>query len=88
MRPLSTRVIQSDASYQDIMASVDTHKELKEMKRVVMEENVVFFIYRGCEDKAIIMMCHDDFYMSVCDCPKVMKLKSDPDLLYALCYGV
>ena len=88
MRPLSTRVIQSDASYQDIMASVDTHKELKKMKRVVMEENVVFFIYRGCDDKAIIMMCQDKFYMSICDCPKVTKLKSDPDLLYALCYGV
>ena len=88
MRPLSTRVIECDASYEDIIASVDTHKDLKQMKKVVMEENVVFFIYRGCEDKAIIMMCHDDFYMSVCDCPKVAKMKTSPDLLYALCYGV
>ena len=87
MRPLSTRVIESDASYEDIIASVDTHKELKAMKKVVMEENVVFFIYRGCEDKAIIMMCHDDFYMSVCDCPRVTKMKTNPGLLYALCYG-
>ena len=88
MRPLSTRVIQSDASYDDIMSNVDTHQELKQMKKVVMEENVVFFIYRGCEDKAIVMMSNGGFYMSVCDCPKVTRLKSNPDLIYALCYGV
>lgn len=88
MRPLSTRVIKSDASYEEIMSSVDEHKELKAMKKCVMEENVVFFIYRGCEDKAIVMMCMDEFYMSVCDCPKVTRMKTNPDLLYALCYGV
>ena len=88
MRPLSTRVIETDASYQDIMASVDDHKELKQMKKTVMEENVVFFIYRGCEDKAIIMMNCEGFYMQVCPCPKVLKLKTNPDLVYALCYGV
>lgn len=87
MRPLSTRVIETDASYEDIIASVDTHKDLKAMKRVVMEEHVVFFIYRGCEDKAIVMMNNDGFFMSVCDCPKVTRLRSDPDLVYALCYG-
>ena len=69
MRPLSTRVIETEASYQDIMASVDTHKDLKEMKKTVMEENVVFFVYRGCEDKAIIMMNCEGFYMQVCPCP-------------------
>ena len=44
MRPLSTRIIETEASYQDIMAIVDDHKELKQMKKTVMEENVVFFI--------------------------------------------
>ena len=88
MRPLSTRVIETQASYQDIMASVDDHKELKQMKKTVMEENVVFFVYRGCEDKAIIMMNCEGFYMQVCPCPKVLKLKTNPDLVYALCYGV
>ena len=47
MRPLSTRVIETEASYQDIMASVDTHKDLKQMKKTVMEENVVFFVIQG-----------------------------------------
>lgn len=88
MRPLSTRVIETEASYQDIMASVDTHKDLKQMKKTVMEENVVFFVYRGCEDKAIIMMNCEGFYMQVCPCPKAMRLKTNPDLVYALCYGV
>ena len=88
MRPLSTRIIETDATYEEIIASVDKHKDLKAMKKCVMEENVVFFIYRGCEDKAIIMMCMDEFYMSVCNCPKVTKMKTDPDLIYALSYGV
>ena len=88
MRPLSTRVIESDASYKDILESVDKNEDLKQMKKVVMEENVVFFIYRGCEDKAIIMLCQDKFYISICECPKVTKLKTNPDLLYALCYGI
>ena len=48
------------------MASVDDHAELKQMKKTVMEENVVFFVYRGCEDKAIIMMNCEGFYMQVC----------------------
>ena len=88
MRPLSTRIIETEASYQDIMTSVDTHKDLKQMKKTVMEENVVFFIYRGCEDTAIIMMNCEGFYMQVCPCPKVLKLKTNPDLVYALCYGI
>ena len=88
MRPLSTRVLETEASYKEIMASVDDHIELRQMKKTVMEENVVFFIYRGCEDSAIIMMNCDGFYMQVCPCPKVLRLKTNPDLVYALCYGV
>ena len=87
MRPLSTRVLEIEASYDEIMASVDTHKDLKQMKKAVMEANVVFFIYRGCDDKAIIMMNCGEFYMQVCPCPKVLRLKTNPDLIYALCYG-
>lgn len=89
MRPLSTRVFKLDASYEDIMASVDAHKELKAMKRTVMEESVVFFIYRGGEDTAMVMMNMDgEFCMHVKDCTKVKRLHSDPDFLYALCYGI
>lgn len=88
MRPLSTRILETGASYQDIMACVDTHEDLKQMKKTVMEESVVFFIYRGCEANAIIMMNCEGFYMQVCPCPKVVKLKTNPDLVYALCYGV
>ena len=89
MRPLSTRVFKLDASYRDIMASVDAHKELKAMKRTVMEESVVFFIYRGGEDTAMVMMNVDgECCMHVQDCRRVKRLHSDPELLYALCYGV
>ena len=89
MRPLSTRAFKLDASYKDIMASVDTHRELKAMKRAVMEESVVFFVYRGGDDTAMVMMNVDgEFCMHVKDCSKVKRLHSDPDLLYALCYGV
>lgn len=89
MRPLSTRIIKTEASYSDIMASVDSHDELKQMKSLVMEKGVCFFMYRGCENTAIIMMKQmDKLYMNVCPCPSVMKLKSNPELVYALCYGV
>lgn len=87
MRPLSTRIIESDATYDEIIRSVDTHKDLKKMKSLVMESKVVFFIYRGCDDSAIIMMNNEGFYIGVCPCPKILRLRSDPDLLYALCYG-
>ena len=87
MRPLSTRVFELDASYEEIMQSVDTHKELKKMKQVVMESKVVFFIYRGCEDTAIVMMNNEGFHMSVQPCPKILKFTTNPDLIYALCYG-
>ena len=87
MKPLSTRVIETDATYKEIIATVDTHKDLKQMKHLVMESKDVFFIYRGCDDHAIVMMNHKGFYMSVCPCPKVLRLRSDPDLVYALCYS-
>ena len=89
MRPLSTRAFQLDATYQEIMASVGTHKELKAMKTTVMEEGVVFFVYRGGDDIAIVMMrMGGEFCMHVCPCPKVKQLNTNKDLLYALCYGI
>ena len=87
MRPLSTRIMESDASYEEIIQSVDTQKDLKQMKSLVMESKVVFFIYRGCDDSAIIMMNNEGFYVGVCPCPKILRLRSDPNLLYALCYS-
>jgi len=87
MRPLSTRVFELEASYDEIMQNVDSHEELKKMKKVVMESKVVFFIYRGCEDTAIVMMNNNGFHMSVQSCPKVLKFTTDPNLIYALCYG-
>lgn len=89
MRPLSTRAFELDATYEEVMSSVDTHKDLKAMKKTVMEEGVVFFVYRGGDDNAIVMMRMDGvFCMHVCPCPKVKQLKSNTDLLYALCYGI
>ena len=89
MKPLSTRIIESDASYEEIMQSVDTHKDLKHMKRAVLDEGVCFFIYRGRHDEALLMVRRQQsLYMKVCPCPKVLNLKSNPDLLYAMCYGV
>ena len=87
MRPLSTKIIKSDASYDEIIRSVDTQEYLKQMKSLVMESKVVFFIYKGCDDSAIVMMNNAGFYIGVCHCPKILRLRSDPDLLYALCYG-
>lgn len=88
MRPLSTRVFEMDATYQEIIQNVDTHKELKKMKNLVMEQNVVFFIYRGCDTNAVVLMGGGGgFHASVHPCPKNAKLKTNPDLLYALCYG-
>jgi len=88
MRPLSTRVFELDATYSEIIQNIDTHKELKKMKALVMTEKVVFIIYRGGETNAVIMMnLGNGFHASVQSCPKNAKLKSDPNLLYALCYG-
>ena len=89
MRPLSTRIIKTDASYKEIIASVDSHKDLKQMKKVVIDEGVCFFLYRGNEDSVVVMMKENDsIHMQECQCPNVMKLKSNPDYLYVLCYGV
>ena len=88
MKPLSTRIFKLEATYDEILHSMDTHAELKKMKALVMDQKVVFFIYRGCEQNAIVMMCNDGtFHASVQACPKNIELKTDPDLLYALCYG-
>lgn len=88
MRPLSTRVFKLDATYAEIIQNIDTHKELKKMKALVMAEKVVFIIYRGGETNAVIMMnLGSGFHASVQACPKNVELKSNPDLLYALCYG-
>jgi len=76
------------ASYSEIIQSIDTHKELKKMKALVMEKKVVFIIYRGGEKNAVIMMnLGNGFHASVQSCPKNAKLKSNPDFLYTLCYG-
>ena len=86
---MSTRIFEMDATYQEIIQNINTHKELKKMKALVLENNVVFFIYRGCADTAVVLMRGPEgFYASVQDCPKTAKLKTNPDLLYALCYGV
>ena len=88
MRPLSTRVFEMEASYAQIIENIDTHKELKKMKALVMAEKIVYIIYRGGEKMAVIMMnLGNGFHASVQNCPKNAKLKTNPDLLYALCYG-
>ena len=88
MRPLSTRVFELEATYAEIIQNIDTHKELQKMKALVMTEKLVFIIYRGGETNAVIMMnLGSGFHASVQSCPKNAKLKSNPDLLYALCYG-
>ena len=89
MRPLSTRVLKTSATYEEILASVHTHEELKKMRDVVLSEGVCFFIYRGRDDHAIVMMKqNDELYMSVCPCPSVLRFDTDHNLLYAMCYGV
>ena len=88
MRPLSTRVFEMQATYAEIIQNVDTHKDLKKMKELVMTEKVIFIIYRGGETNAVIMMnLGNGFHASVQNCPKNAKLETNPDLLYALCYG-
>ncbi len=78
-----------EATYDEILQNVDKHDELKKMKACVMEQNVVFFVYRGGADTAVVFMNSENgFYASIQECPKLTKLKTDPDLLYALCYGV
>ena len=88
MKPLSTRVFQMDATYEEILQNMNTHEELKKMKALVMTEKVVFIIYRGGETNAVIMMnLGNGFHASVQSCPRNAKLKTNPELLYALCYG-
>ena len=87
MKPLSTRVFQMDATYDEIIQNIGTHEELKKMKSLVMQKKVVFIIYRGGETNAVIMMNLYGFHTSVQSCPKNADLKTNPDFLYALCYG-
>jgi len=77
-----------EATYAQIIQNIDTHEELKKMKALVMAEKVVFIIYRGGEKNAVIMMnLGNGFHASVQRCPKNAELKTNPELLYALCYG-
>lgn len=77
-----------EASYDEIIENIDTHKELKKMKALVMHEKVIFIIYRGGETNAVIMMnLGNGFHASIQSCPKNADLKTNPELLYALCYG-
>ena len=78
-----------DATYDEILQNVDTHKELKKMKDCVIQNNVVFFVYRGGADTAVVLMNGENgFYASIQECTKLKRLKTEPDFLYSLCYGV
>lgn len=78
-----------EATYDEIIQNVDRHEELKKMKACVMEQNVVFFVYRGGADTAVVLMKGEiGFYASIQECTKLKQLKTDPAFLYALCYGV
>jgi sulfur transfer complex TusBCD TusB component (DsrH family) len=50
---------------------------------------VVFFVYRGGANTAVVLLNGENgFYASVQECTKLKQLKTNPDLLYALCYGI
>ena len=84
MKMLSSISYKVDASYEDLMVSTDAR--MRDMKRVVLEEGVVFFLYRGLSDKALVMFrTPEGVHMQVCPCD---VKRSDPDLIYAMCYGV
>jgi hypothetical protein len=44
MRPLSTRIFELDATYDEIIKNIDVHEELKKMKEVVETHNVIYII--------------------------------------------
>jgi hypothetical protein len=88
MRPLSTRIVKTEATYSEIISSVDSNEELQQMKKVVMEEGVCFFMYRGNEESVVVMMKQNNgVHVQECPCPDVVKLHSNSDYLYVLCYG-
>ena len=70
-------------SYEEILISNDPR--IEKIKEMIMESNVVFFIYRGLSDRAIVMFkTNEGVFSKICPCG--IK-KSDPDLIHVLCYS-
>ena len=80
---LSTTTYKINQSYEEIIISTD--ERLLKIKETIVENNVVFFLYKGMENRAIVMFKNNDgVYSKICPCE--IK-KSNPELLYVLCYS-
>ena len=81
--PSSVHSMITDATYDEVIASMDTHTFLKNVKQTSLQQNVLFFIYRGNEDTVILVT-------PGCICKKVtanINTPGDSRKLYVLCYS-
>lgn len=90
MRPVYTKILCLDASYEDILANLFVHTELKKMCEIVLQQkSFCFFIYKGTSDEALVVFNYAGSVRAhVCTCPIVCRnFESKPDLIYILCYN-
>ena len=82
MKPLSTRIIKSEATYEDLLMQFHEHPEMKCMRDLTISEGVVFFVYKGCTDAAMVIFRGEAFVK-----PFTMPHETLPDRLYIQSYG-
>ncbi|MBG79176.1 MAG: hypothetical protein CMJ39_00520 [Phycisphaerae bacterium] len=53
--PSLVRYYQTEASYDDILNNMDNNSDLRAMRENVEKNGAVYFVYRGGEDRVLLM---------------------------------
>ena len=84
MRPASIRVLSNAASYDEIIASMHVHKELKHLHASAVQ-GYAFFLYQGGTTSVLCVLPGGNTVVV----PTILDhLHTDPDLLYVMGYGI
>ena len=83
MRPASIRVVSNDASYDEIIASMDSHPELKHLHASAVQ-GYAFFLYQGGTSSVLCVLPGGS---TVIVPTRLDHLNTDPNLLYVMGYG-
>ena len=74
--------MKTDATYEDLMMRVGEHADLKCMVELSKEEGAVFFLYKGCENRVMVIF-QGEAHVKPFDMPH----ETNPELLYILSYS-
>ena len=83
MRPRSTQIFKTDASYDEITQT----PQFAQLAELVHTTGAVCFIYRGCSSDAMVVFknaAHIEHHV----CPATVRCDTDPELVYAMVYSI